>query len=121
VDVEIQLTKTYRAIMANPTGRISGTPWDYLPRPPGFLARLPEPGVGNGRVVTPISLTGAPNYFCGGADSMAIAAGGYCCLTGATVPMELLADRFDSNSATAQTEPRGGDPINVNFELYALP
>ena len=52
---------------------------------------------------------------------MAIAAGGYFCLTGATVPMELLAERFNSDSARAQMGPRGSDPINVNFELYALP
>ena len=36
VVVEIQLTVTYGPIIPNPTGRTSGTPWDYMPRPGDF-------------------------------------------------------------------------------------
>lgn len=76
--------------------------------------------VSNGKVLTPISFTGIPNYFCGGSQPLTIAAGEFCCLTGATVQMEFLADTLTSDSATVQIAPPGSDPILVNFELYAM-
>jgi hypothetical protein len=120
VEIDIQLTKTYGPVMPNPTGRTSGTPWDYVPRPPDFWRDFQIQVVSNGKAMIPFSVTGIPNYFCGGNNSLTIAAGQFCCLTGATVQMEFLADTFTSDTATVQIARPDSDPILVNFELYDL-
>jgi len=111
VIVEIQLTDSYGAVMANPNGRTSGTPWDYLPRPTDFWRDFQITVVSDQRALSPFIYTGAPDYICGD---------GGCSLVGATVELEFLADSLASGSATIQINPPEGEQVVVDFDLSSL-
>lgn len=117
--MEIQLTDTYTAVMPNPSGRTSGTPWDDLPRPGDFWRDFRIQVVSDGKVLSPCIYSGEPNYIRDG-GTQPIATGEYCSLTGATVEMEFLADAVDSTYAAVKIVPREGDQVDANFELYSL-
>lgn len=118
--VEIQLTDTYGAVMTNPAGRTSGTPWDFLPRPGGFWRDFKIQVVSDGKVMSPFIYTGDPNYICGYSDAQAIAPGEYCTLAGASVQLEFLADAFSTDSAIVQIDPPEGDQVKVSFDFSFL-
>jgi len=120
VIVEIQLTETYGPVMPNPTGRTSGTPWDYLPRSGDFWRDFQIKVVSDRKVLTPSEYTGDPNYICGDSTAVAIAPGEYCTLTGATVQLEFLAGAFDGSTATVHIVPPEGDPVAAHFDLISL-
>ncbi|MGB9436080.1 MAG: hypothetical protein WBQ89_27775, partial [Candidatus Acidiferrum sp.] len=65
VIVKIQLTGGYGAVMTNPNGRTSGTPWDYLPRPTDFWRDFQITVVSDGKALSPFIYTGAPDSICG--------------------------------------------------------
>ena len=109
--VQIQLTETYGAIMPNPDGRTSGTPWDYVSRPPDFWRDFQITVISDKKTVSPFDYTGEPDYVC---DD------GGCTLVGATVRLEFLADSLASDSATIQIDPPEGDQVVVDFDLSTL-
>ena len=111
ITVEIQLTDTYGAVIRNPTGRTSGTPWDYVSRPSGFWRDFQIQVSSDKKVLEPFSYTGEPDYICGD---------GGCVLVGATVQLEFLADLFAPDSATIQIDPPEGDQVIVDFDLSAF-
>jgi len=111
VIVEIQLTDTYGAVMTNPNGRTSGTPWDYLPRPTDFWRDFQITVVSDKKALSPFIYTGAPDYICGD---------GGCSLVGATVELEFLADSLAYDSATIQINPPEGEQVVVDFDLSSL-
>ena len=80
--VQIQLTETYGAVMPNPDGRTSGTPWDYVSRPPDFWREFQITVISDKKTVSPFDYTGEPDYVC---DD------GGCTLVGATVKLEFIA------------------------------
>jgi hypothetical protein len=118
--VEIQLTDTYGAIIPNPNGQTSGTPWDYIYRPSGFWRDFQIQVVSGKKVISPFIYTGEPNYICGDSTEQPIALGEYCTLVGATVQLEFLADQFAPDSATIQIDPPEGDQVTVDFDLGSL-
>jgi len=109
--VEIQLTDTYGAVMPNPTGQTSGTPWDYVYRPSGFWRDFQIQVISDKKVLSPFIYTGEPDYICGD---------GGCSLVGATVQLEFLADDFAPDSATIQIDPPEGDQVIVDFDLTSF-
>ena len=111
VIVKIQLTDGYGAVMTNPNGRTSGTPWDYLPRPTDFWRDFQITVVSDRKALSPFIYTGAPDYICGD---------GGCSLVGATVELEFLADSLASDSATIQINPPEGEQVVVDFDLSSL-
>jgi hypothetical protein len=120
VIVEIQLTDSYPAVMPNPVGRTSGTPWRRIQRPGDFWRDFQIKVVSNGKNMVPFTLSGEPNYVCGDSDFPGLAIGEYCALVGATVQMEFLADAFATDSAEVLINPPEGDSVAVDFDLYAL-
>ena len=120
VIVEIQLTPTYGSVMSNPTGRTTGTPWDTLHRPPDFWRDFGIKVENGGKTMVPLTYTGIPNYYCGGADAVAIAPGEYCSLTGATVQMEFLAEEFTAGTANIEIDLPQGKQVSVDFDLYSM-
>jgi hypothetical protein len=118
--VEIQLTDTYAAVIPNPAGQTSGTPWDYIYRPSSFWRDFQIQVISGKKVLSPFIYTGEPNYICGDSTEQPIALGEYCTLVGATVQLEFLADQFASDSATIQIDPPEGNQVTVDFDLPAL-
>jgi hypothetical protein len=118
--VEIQLTNTYGAVMPNPSGRTSGTPWDNVPRPGDFWRDFHIQVVSNGKALTPFVYTGDPNYICGDSDLQGVAFGEYCTLTGAMVQLEFHADAFATDSARVEVIPPEGDRVLEDFDLSSL-
>lgn len=109
--VQIQLTDTYGAVMPNPAGQTSGTPWDYVYRPSDFWREFRIQVISDKKVLTPFLYTGEPDYICGD---------GGCTLVGATVQLEFPAEIFSSDSATILIDPPEGDQVAVDFDLYSF-
>lgn len=118
--VEIQLTDSYGAVMPNPLGQTSGTPWDQVQRPSDFWRDFRIQVVSNRKVLSPLLYTGEPNFICGDSDMQGLAPGEYCTLIGATVHLEFLAESFSSDSARVSIDPPEGDPVTVEFDLASL-
>jgi len=118
--VEIQLTDSYGAVIPNPTGRTSGTPWDQVQRPSDFWRDFQIRVVSNRKVLSPLLYTGEPDYICGDSDMQGLSPGEYCTLIGATVHLEFLAESFSSDSAQVSIDPPEGDPVAVDFNLASL-
>jgi len=118
--VEIQLTDTYPAVMANPAGRTSGTPWNRILRPSDFWRDFQIETISGGKVLSPFVSRGEPNYICGDSDLQGLAIGEYCTLVGATVRMEFLAEAFATDSAKVKIVPPEGDKVVVDFDLSSL-
>ena len=111
ITVQIQLTDTYSAVMPNPTGQTTGTPWDYIYRPSGFWRDFQIRVISDRKVLSPIVYTGEPDFICGDTG---------CSLVGATVQLEFIADEFAPDSARIQIAPPEGDPVTVDFDLASL-
>jgi hypothetical protein len=111
ITVRIQLTDTYGAVMPNPTGQTSGTPWDYVYRSSDFWRDFQIRVISDKKVLSPFVYSGEPDYICGD---------GGCSLVGATVQLEFLADELASDSASIQIDPPEGDQVIVDFELASV-
>lgn len=109
--IRIQLTDTFGAVMPNPDGLTSGTPWPFIFRPTDFWRDFQIQVVSGKKVVSPFIYRGGPDYICGD---------GGCTLVGATVHLEFLADVFDSDCASIRVTPPEGDDVTVDFDLAAL-
>jgi hypothetical protein len=111
ITVQIQLTDTYGAVMPNPTGQTSGTPWDYVYRSSDFWRDFQIRVISDKKVLSPFVYSGEPDYICGD---------GGCSLVGATVQLEFLADELASDSASIQIDPPEGDQVIVDFDLASV-
>jgi hypothetical protein len=112
ITIQVQLTKSYGAFVAAPTGTRSDSPIGYTPRSPGFWRDIGVEVVMDDKTLEPTDFTGEPNYLCG--DD------GGCVLTGATLHLELPAKLFTSDSASVQIAPPEGLDVSVGFDLTAL-
>jgi hypothetical protein len=112
IAIQVQLTKSYGAFVAAPTGPRAGSPTGYTLRSPDFWKDIDVQVVMDDKTLEPKEFTGEPNYLCG--DE------GGCVLTGATLRLELPAKLFTSDSATVQIAPPEGPDVSVEFDLAAL-
>jgi hypothetical protein len=112
ITIRVQLTSSYGAFIAAPTGPSSGSPTGYTLRSPDFWKDIDVQVVMDDKTLEPTDFTGEPNYLCG--DD------GGCVLTGATLHLELPAKLFTSDSASVQIAPPEGLDVSVGFDLTAL-
>lgn len=112
ITVQIQLTASYPAVLAHPTGTRSDSPVGYRLRAADFWKDFRVQAWVNEKSIEPTVFTGDPTYTC--ADD------GGCVLTGATVHLELPAKFFHSDTATVQVTPPEGAEVSVDFDLTAL-
>jgi len=112
ITIQVQLTKSYSAFVAAPTGTRSDSPIGYTPRSPEFWRDIDVEVVMDNKTLEPTDFTGEPNYLCG--DD------GGCVLTGATLHLEIPAKLFTSDSATVQIAPPEGPDVSVEFDLTSL-
>jgi hypothetical protein len=112
ITIRVQLTKSYGAFVAAPTGPRSGSPTGYTLRSPDFWKDIDVQVVMDDKTLEPTDFTGEPNYLCG--DE------GGCVLTGATLHLELPAKAFTSDSTFVQIAPPEGPEVSVEFDLAAI-
>jgi hypothetical protein len=110
--VQIQLTNSYAAYIVRPTGRRSGSPNGFVPRPYDFWKDFDVQVSSKDQKLKPFSSSGHPNLIC--SDD------GGCEVTGATLQLDFTAEDFASGSATIDVNPPEGDPISVDFDLDHL-
>ena len=110
--IQIQLTGTYGALIATPTGSSSGSPIGYVKRPDDFWKDFEIQVLDKEKSLIPLSSSGDSVYSC---DS-----NGGCILSGATVQFEFRASAFTSDSPTIQVTPPEGDAVSVGFDLTRL-
>jgi hypothetical protein len=112
ITIQVQLTSSYGAFIAAPTGPGSGSPTGYTLRPPDFWKDIDIQVVMDDKTLEPTDFTGEPNYRCG--DE------GGCVLSGATLHLDIPAKLFTSESATVQIAPPEGPDVSVEFDLTSL-
>ena len=111
IQVEIQFTQSYGAIIATPTHSRSGSPTALQQRSPEFW-RVFEYRIFDGdEEITTDDISGEPQYQC---------SEGGCTLTGAIVYIQFRARAFKSDSAGVEVTPREGDAVAVDFDLSSL-
>jgi hypothetical protein len=112
ITIEIQLTDSYGALIAQPTSSRSGSPMGYRLRYSNFWKDFDVEVLVDDKSLEPTLFTGEPNYRC-------VYDGG-CILTGATLRLELPAKLFDSDSATVHVTPPEGAEVFADFNLSSL-
>jgi hypothetical protein len=111
VTVEIYLTNSYGALIANPAASSPGSS-ALIPRPNDFWKDF-RIQVYNGRqILSPSDSEGRPLYRCGRY--------GPCRPRGAAVDLEFPAGAFTSDFVNVQVIPPEGAPISVDFDLTRL-
>ena len=111
IQVEIQFTQSYGAIIAVPTHSRSGSPTAIQQRSPEFWRAFKYRIHDGDEEITTEDMSGEPQYSC---------SDGGCSLTGAIVYFQFPATAFKSDSASVEVTPREGDPVSVDFDLSAL-
>jgi hypothetical protein len=114
ITVEIYLTNSYGALIANPTSLLSRSSSALIPRPYDFWKDFQVQVFSGNQTLTPSSSRGNPHYTCGRGRR------GPCTLRGATLEFEFPADVFTSDSVTVQVIPPEGDSVSVDFDLTRL-
>ena len=112
IQVEIQFTQSYGAIIAVPTRSRSGSPTAIHQRSPEFWRAFKYRISDGDEEITTEDISGEPQYSC--------SEDGGCLLTGAIVYIQFPATAFKSNSAGVEVTPREGDPVSVDFDLSSL-
>jgi hypothetical protein len=110
--VQIQLTSSYAAYIVRPTGKRSGSPNGFVPRPYDFWKDFDVQVSSKDQKLKPFSSSGHPNLIC--SDD------GGCEVTGATLQFDFTAEDFASGFATIDVTPPEGDPVSVDFDLDRL-
>jgi len=110
--IEIQLTNSYGALLAQPAGSRSGSGTGYRLRSPDFWRDFGVQVSQGEKEIEPARLHGQPNYSCSGDGS--------CSLTGATLWLHFPAKAFESDTATVAITPPVGAPVAVDFDLSRL-
>ena len=111
IQVEIQLTQSYGAMIATPTHSRSGSPTAIQQRSPEFWRAFKYRVFDGDEEITTEDISGEPQYSC---------SEGGCILTGAIVYFQFPAMAFKSDSAGVEVTPREGDPVSVDFDLSSL-
>src|SRR5215472_3563173 len=111
IQVEIQLTQSYGAVIGVPTHSRSGSPTAIQQRSPEFWRAFKYRIFDGDEEITTEDISGEPQYSC---------SEGGCLLTGAIVYIQFPATAFKSNSAGVEVTPREGDPVTVDFDLSSL-
>lgn len=111
IQVEIQFTQSYSAIIAVPTHSRSGSPTAIQQRSPEFWRAFKYRISDGDEQITTEDISGEPQYQC---------SEGGCLLTGAIVYIQFPATAFKSDSASVEVTPREGDPVSVDFDLSSL-
>src|SRR5262249_41573865 len=112
VQVLIQLTASYPAIIVDPEGRRVGSSPLFIPRPYDFWKDFQVQIYDGEKLIVPIDSQGHANWSCGRR--------GPCVLTGATLEFEFLGAAFNSDSAIIEVAPPEGDPVTVQFNLSSI-
>jgi hypothetical protein len=107
--VEVQLTNSYGAFLANTADSRSGPPQGLVRRPYDFWKDFQVQAFSGNQPLTPSRLRGIPRSSCGRR--------GPCTLTGATLEFEFPGSAFTSDSATIQVVPPEGPEVSVSFDL----
>jgi hypothetical protein len=111
IQVDIQLTQSYGAMIATPTHARSGSPTAIQQRSPEFWRAFKYRIFDGDEEITTEDISGEPQYQC---------SEGGCTLTGAIVHFQFPATAFKSDSAGVEVIPREGDPVSVDFDLSSL-
>jgi hypothetical protein len=111
IQVEIQLTPSYGAIITVPTHSRSGSPTAIQQRSPEFWRAFKYRIFDGDEEITTEDISGEPQYSC---------SEGGCILTGAIVYFQFPASAFKSDSTSVEVTPREGDPVSVDFDLSSL-
>jgi hypothetical protein len=111
IQVGIQLTQSYGAMIAIPTHSRSGSPTGLQQRSPEFWRAFKYRIFDGDEEITTEDVSGEPQYQC---------SEGGCTLTGAIVYIQFPATAFKSDSAGVEVTPREGDAVSVDFDLSSL-
>lgn len=111
IQVEIQLTPSYGAILTVPTHSRSGPPTTIQLRSPEFWRAFKYRIFDGNEEITTEDISGEPQYSC---------SEGGCILTGAIVYLQFPATAFKSDSAGVEVTPREGDTVSADFDLSSL-
>lgn len=111
IQVGIQLTQSYGAIIAVPSHSRSGSPTAIQQRSPEFWRAFKYRIFDGDEEITTEDISGEPQYQC---------SEGGCTLTGAIVYFQFPAAAFKSDSASVEVTPREGDPVSAEFDLSSL-
>jgi hypothetical protein len=112
ITVEIYLTNSYGALIANPAGPRSRSSSALIPRPTDFWKDF-RIQVYNGHQILSPSDSGARPLYRGGRN-------GPHRPRGAAVDLEFPADAFTSDFVTVQVIPPEGAAVSVDFDLTRL-
>jgi hypothetical protein len=106
IEILIQFTKSYPALIAQPAGSRSGTTPALMVRPGDFWKSFrAQVSVGK-NIVESAGFTGKPNYIC---DENG------CALVGATLYMEVPAENVNADSVAVHVFPPEGSEMVVEF------
>ena len=111
IEIVIQLTKSYPAMISEPTGSRSGSPSGFTIRPGDFWKNFHAQVRVDDKIVEPADFTGDPNYICGEFD---------CTLVGATLYMTFPAERLNADTVTVRVLPPEGDEVVAEFATAHL-
>jgi hypothetical protein len=111
IQILVQFTKSYPALIAQPTGSRSGSPSGLAVRPSDFWKYFRAQVSAGDEVVEPTDFTGEPNYICGQNN---------CSLVGATLYMEFLAEALNTDSVTVRVLPPEGSEVVAEFATARL-
>jgi hypothetical protein len=111
IQVAIQFTPSYGAMISAPTHSRSGSPTAIEQRSPEFWRAFKYRVFDGDEEITAEDISGEPQYQC---------SEGGCTLTGAIVYIQFPATAFQSDSAAVEVTPREGDTVSVDFDLSSL-
>ena len=111
IQVGIQFTQSYGAIITTPTRSRSGSPTAIQFRSPEFWRAFKYRIFDGDEEITTEDISGEPQYQCPEIG---------CTLTGAIVYIQFPATAFKSDSAGVEVTPREGDAVSVDFDLSSL-
>jgi hypothetical protein len=112
ITVQVFLTVSYGAMIANPNRSRSSSSPAFIPRPYDFWKDFRVQVYDGSHLLSRGSSGGHLLYRCGRY--------GPCRPMGAALELEFPADSFTSDSATILVTPPEGDPVSVDFNLTSL-
>jgi hypothetical protein len=112
ITVDIYLTNSYGALIANPDASRSGSSPALIPRPYDFWRDFRVLVYNGHQILSPSDSGGHSLYRCGRY--------GPCRPRGGAVDLEFPANAFTSDFVTIQVVPPEGDPVSVDFDVTRL-
>jgi hypothetical protein len=113
ISIEILLTESYGAIIADPASPRPDRPQAYKLRSYDFWKDFQVDVIDGDENRKPAHFTGEPTVQCS-------RYGAFCNLIGGILHLEFPATAFTSDSATIHVVPPEGPEVEVNFDLTAL-